>query len=401
MLDNTKSFFIVLLDDIKRLLKTFEILSLLITLIYAVAAIFLDVGNFWINIVIVIVASIYGIVNLIIKSPQIGKVYKALKLIISAISLTISIYGIYASTVSTNGITIIISTLMVIFWILQFLTLIMQLVLNRHIQMLKVCALEDMRPLLKLQRATNAFRGKEDTYEELDEASLAKLNELHRKSELIKEKKNKEDISNKKKNTKTIIEDAKKEAELIDLSTFIKKSITKCAVDKVVSLKPFLAENSNHKIANRLLSFGLVKDVSENELRITAGSLILKELPKINYDKLSLASFVRNQKIDYQELLKNNDQMIDLLILAEKIIYIYGFPEIRPNYQLTDNTLKALILALEIIALEDTSKYHDLYELAKLDANALNKTKRLANNIKDGFSNLKEQMLSNNDKKGE
>ena len=98
MFDYTKDYLILLKRDFKRVDIFFGIMNIIITMVYPIFAIFVKLGNFYVNISVLILAIIHGIVTLIVGDKarfKVNRAYSWAKILLSTVSLAINIYSIY------------------------------------------------------------------------------------------------------------------------------------------------------------------------------------------------------------------------------------------------------------------------------------------------------------------
>ena len=117
-----------IIDDFKLLSKIFKYTSQVATIAYLTYSIIFNVGNFYANIILLILFVGYVIFDFVVSDEGnkfIKKVVKRtvnwLKISIRAFTLLVLIYSIYTATTNASAITIIMATLMIIVWVLQVL----------------------------------------------------------------------------------------------------------------------------------------------------------------------------------------------------------------------------------------------------------------------------------------
>lgn len=117
-----------IIDDFKLLSKVFKYSSQTITVAYLTYSIIAKVGNFYANLILLILFLSYTIFDFVVSDEE-NKFFKKvvrrtinwLKLSIKAFTLFILIYSIYTATTNPSATTIIFATLMIIVWVLQVL----------------------------------------------------------------------------------------------------------------------------------------------------------------------------------------------------------------------------------------------------------------------------------------
>lgn len=167
MFSYTKAAIDKIKNDLKIGVAIFEIITIVLIITYLIFALSLGFGNLIINSVLLAVVSVYFILflinlkfNLKCFRSKIKKYYKRIRLAILASSLSISMYELYVTTNDVNPITIILITLLLIFWILQIVTEIIYRLMANEIDLLvqaiaqdKTNALEPVRKLLNKEES--------------------------------------------------------------------------------------------------------------------------------------------------------------------------------------------------------------------------------------------------------
>lgn len=167
MFSYTKAAIDKIKNDLKIGVAIFEIITIVLIITYLIFALSLGFGNLIINSVLLAVVSVYFILflinlkfNLKCFRSKIKKYYKRIRLAILASSLSISMYELYVTTNDVNPITIILITLLLIFWILQIVTEIIYRLMVNEIDLLvqaiaqdKTNALEPVRKLLNKEES--------------------------------------------------------------------------------------------------------------------------------------------------------------------------------------------------------------------------------------------------------
>ncbi len=132
MFSNTLKTLRSILNDISRLLLVITVASQLVTIGYFSYSIAVGNGYTSVNITLVAVSAAYLILYLLSKYGKENKklfaarkrarrITKAVKLTLKAFTLSVTLYGIYLAE-DADGISIILATLSIIFWIIQTLT---------------------------------------------------------------------------------------------------------------------------------------------------------------------------------------------------------------------------------------------------------------------------------------
>lgn len=156
-------------EHLKKLSFAFSIFTQLIYILYLAYALFTNSGNTVANIILGSISVLYFTIYLIAKSKKLEalnesiRIYKttvkAFKLAIKALMLFIAVYGIY-TTVSCGDVTplpIILTSLMVVLWILQVtLEIVISLLINEF-NILKTGVNADIDSLKKMFSLKHRF----------------------------------------------------------------------------------------------------------------------------------------------------------------------------------------------------------------------------------------------------
>ena len=132
MFTNTIKTLRSILNDISKLLAFITVVSQLVTIGYFSYQIAIDNGYFPVNVTLVLVSAVYLALYLFSRARKNNKrlgnarrkarrITKAIKLTLKAFTLSVTLYGIYLAE-DADGISIILATLSIIFWIIQTLT---------------------------------------------------------------------------------------------------------------------------------------------------------------------------------------------------------------------------------------------------------------------------------------
>lgn len=139
MIDYTKAAVLLILDDIKKFKKIFKLFSLVFTTGYFIYVLITQSGLLVANIILSILFLGYTIFEFVATKKDIKRIkrvvrrsYSWITLGIKSLTLAAMIYGIYTATKAVSAITIILATLMIVFWVLQvFLELLIQIIENK------------------------------------------------------------------------------------------------------------------------------------------------------------------------------------------------------------------------------------------------------------------------------
>lgn len=166
MIKYTSAAFTLLLNDFKKLIKGFKIALSLFTLLYLTFAIVAKMGIFPINVALLVMYCLYTAFLLFFKKKAsnddtntVKHTYHIAKLVLKAIPLATTLYTLWITSNNLNGLTIIVTTLLLIFWILQVLLEIVVLVVESYAKLFKSAFLIDAKPFIN---AYNLFNVKEN-----------------------------------------------------------------------------------------------------------------------------------------------------------------------------------------------------------------------------------------------
>lgn len=123
MFKYTRASIDLIIRDIKKYYRIFRFISFIVMLSYFIFAAITGLGVLWVNIALASLLVVYEVTSQFITSKKTKKYlrrsYNWLKFIVRAISLGFIIYGIYEAAEKASPLTIILATLMIIFWITQ------------------------------------------------------------------------------------------------------------------------------------------------------------------------------------------------------------------------------------------------------------------------------------------
>lgn len=167
MLTYTKAALQKIKNDLKLGIVIFEIVTMILIISYLIFALSAQVGNLITNIILLTVVSIYFILFLLnlkfkfkIFRSVIKKYYTWIRLTILATSLGITIYELYVTTSEVNPITIILVTLLLIFWILQVVVEIIYRIFLNEVDLLVQAIAQDKESALAPVK--KIFKGEEE-----------------------------------------------------------------------------------------------------------------------------------------------------------------------------------------------------------------------------------------------
>jgi hypothetical protein len=128
MFKYTKASIELILEDIRKYRAIFRFGSLSFTSIYFIYALIAKTGNFYTNLVLAVLFFAYTIFDLATQKINVKRVKKVIKRSygvvrfgIRAFTLGATIYGFYTASTNVNPISTVLTTLMIIMWVLQVL----------------------------------------------------------------------------------------------------------------------------------------------------------------------------------------------------------------------------------------------------------------------------------------
>ena len=128
MFKYTKASIELILEDIRKYCAIFRFGSLSFTSVYFIYALIAKTGNFYTNLVLAILFFSYTIFDFFTQKRNVKNVkkviqrsYSVVKFGIRAFTLGATIYGFYTASTNVNPISTVLTTLMIIMWVLQVL----------------------------------------------------------------------------------------------------------------------------------------------------------------------------------------------------------------------------------------------------------------------------------------
>ena len=116
-------------NDLKRFFFVFSLITQVLYIAYLLYVIIANISNMHVNITLCILSVCYLIFFLVIHSKHdkfakvtkriVRRSYKWSKLAINCFTLGVAVYGIYLTSNNANVITVVLTALMIIFWIMQ------------------------------------------------------------------------------------------------------------------------------------------------------------------------------------------------------------------------------------------------------------------------------------------
>ena len=152
MIKYTKAAIDVVIRDIKILSNILKYLTLILSLAYYIYALIAQIGNSVVNIVLISLIGCFLIFELITIKIDINKVAKRIirriyrwsKLVIKGSVLATTLYSLYLTSVTTNGLTIVLSTLTTIFFVIQLIVELLRFLFERYKDLLLDAVKQDI-----------------------------------------------------------------------------------------------------------------------------------------------------------------------------------------------------------------------------------------------------------------
>jgi hypothetical protein len=186
------------LSEIKAFVKVFGIVSSLIYIGYLAYALIVKTGNFYVNATLLAISTVYFIFSLFTSGKK-GKKMKMAKritrrfavwskLLIKAYTLGVAVYGIVLSSGKSSTLSIILTVLMIVFWVIQLLAEIIVFYAERKVDVFVAAFSMDKEVVDKPMRAVGNFvkkiTGREETeYEYVDGKMRDKIEKMADKYE--------------------------------------------------------------------------------------------------------------------------------------------------------------------------------------------------------------------------
>ncbi len=223
MFDYTKAALDKTIKDFKKIIFITALCTQIFSIIYLAYTLISKTGIFWINLILLIlsVGSFVFFLYKLKKEEQkpsdvtIKRVFSFSKLTVKLFNLGIVIYGFYTAAATVSPITIIVTVLMIICWILQILFEVVAIVVGHLKQFFTEAFQADVATITKPIRETGNFF-KRLFGKEVEETAPTKTQALlEKRIAEQKEEKQKEKLAEKerKKKEKEMKKEAKKTAK--------------------------------------------------------------------------------------------------------------------------------------------------------------------------------------------
>lgn len=225
----TRAYFKKLIDDINLVGYLFNVITPVFYIAYLLYAIFLPVGFRWANVTLLVLTllylvfyiSTYDIKNKDFKATKkrVRHIFKGIKLGVTAMTLGITIYGIYVASTHTTAVSVVLSSFMALFWVVNVFIEIMSYIIEYQSELFLAAIEADKNEFLAPVNAVGNFvkrvTGKEPTPTKEPKKILRALDS--RVGELRRKKKGKSGILNAifGKNDDVVIEENTDEEETV------------------------------------------------------------------------------------------------------------------------------------------------------------------------------------------
>ena len=125
MVKYTKAAIDLTLKDLRLFYNIFKYTFMLLTAGYFAYAIVTGLGNLVVNIILLSVVGVYFILDLVVTATSARRIirhgYRWVRLTLTAFTLGTTIYGVYEATTNITPLSIILLTLMIVLWVVQFI----------------------------------------------------------------------------------------------------------------------------------------------------------------------------------------------------------------------------------------------------------------------------------------
>lgn len=242
MLDYVREAIKKTVDDLKRYLAITQYAMQAITFVYLIYALIVGLGNVIVNAILLSLLVAYSIFDLITTKKgrkqtknlrrKVGHVYAGIKIGVRTFTLGVTLYSIYYSASSVKPLSIILTTFMLLTWIIQVVLEIFKYLFESKSKLILAGWQKDMEELRKpittakevaseiVRRVTRKERVEKPPIEKSKELLLLE-NRVEKKRE--KKRKEKEEIKARKKEdkkskkSKAIEKDTQTEVKLIEM----------------------------------------------------------------------------------------------------------------------------------------------------------------------------------------
>ncbi len=211
MIDYSKAAIQLILDDVKKFKKFFKLFSLVFTTGYFIYVLVTQSGLFVANIVLSVLFLGYTMFEFITAKKDLKPIKRIVKrsyawttLAIKLITLGAMLYGIYTATKAMTAMSIILATLMIVFWVLQvILELLIQIVENK-VDLVTAAVQKDIdnikKPMNTIGNVFKKIRGEEIPPEPEKSKQIIRLEKKIKMLE--EEKKSRKEVAKEEKKTR-------------------------------------------------------------------------------------------------------------------------------------------------------------------------------------------------------
>jgi len=164
MIKYTKTAIDLVIKDLRFYYRIFRILSSAVMAGFFIYAIVTGLGNLVVNIILLSLLVVYLILDLIIDDRKARRYirhgYHWIKLALRAFTLGTALYGVYEASQNITPFNIILLTLMIILWIIQFIFEILVIIFERKKDFVLEAIEKDVEEVKNIYRKpVNAVKG--------------------------------------------------------------------------------------------------------------------------------------------------------------------------------------------------------------------------------------------------
>ncbi len=168
MLDYTKAALQKIADDFKKLVYFFNVITQIAYIAYLTYALFAPIGIFWVNVTLASIAVAYFIFFMIITQGNalyvkqnlhkvVQNIFKISKLLLKIFTIGVMLYGIYNTTQHVTPFGVILSAMMIVGFLLQFIFTLIGNIVSSRFQLLLAAIEADKEELTKPVKAVGNF----------------------------------------------------------------------------------------------------------------------------------------------------------------------------------------------------------------------------------------------------
>lgn len=178
MFKYTRTAIEIIISDIKKYCNIFKYGSMLFTVAYFVFVLIMGFGNVYVNSILLTLFFVYIVLDFLTNKNEykslkkiVRRGYKWLKFINKSFSLGVMIYSVYMASNNVSGISIILTTLMIVTWVLEILLELIVMIVEDKKDLLVDAFNKDIedikKPVTKVNNFIRKIRG-EEVIEELN-----------------------------------------------------------------------------------------------------------------------------------------------------------------------------------------------------------------------------------------